>query len=364
MKEFFNNFVLWIEHSDFYFQHLKTLPAPLNNPTFTAIILLIIFFLIIKAIVTEINNTRYSKRLYEREQLMRAKRLEREEEEIAEREREKERLEQERIALEIKNKHSELMEQYMRFIMMAQMQNMGAMAGISFEEFMNMKEKMDKKEEISEEVLQESESQETEEEPIKEENPDTEEVIEDIQEPKPEYIPSVLVDLVEEEPETLPIELTQIKALEDDLYEENKVEEIQDIIDIDCIVNEKRNEISSDIKQNQFESLLAQLENAKEDMENYDRYINEKEAIKEKNISILDNKINSSITVEGISNKNETNIIDTDFDRRKEQALAQEERERVRAEKKAAKERKKAEKKADKQKKKQKSVEAENSPGE
>ena len=382
----FESFVAWFAGTQFYIRYVSQWPAPLNSVSFDAFILLI--FLIYGAwqAYNGIQSMRFHQRLRHRQKQIEGRYLKEEE-----------------ISID------RLLDQYMKFLIVAQMKDMRSLEGLSFEEFVVMKAKAEKKagqtevlhgagddaEDLSTDIHESrqgekpmSQFMETVDEDgaASDDSRDLTDINESRQGGKPvsQFVDPVETELVDgfedEGPETMGDAVERESGLgwsyEDDDSEEigaamtEVVGEIfgdapdEEPIDYEDLEQAKAMEPKTTDRDSDFYEILNSLEYR--DMQ--DKAIAQKEERKAREaadrMQSLDRDISGRIRVEGELIKEADSkadaLVEEDFNRRKEQALkqeAKEERKREKAEQKAEAERLKQEEKESKRAKRRKSHE-------
>lgn len=146
----FDNLVLWFSGTDFYLKYVSQWPAPLNNVSFDAALLVVGLIMMVAAVYEAFENFKFRQRIKLKQQRNREAELDREIKEREREAREQERYEREREENKAKRESDELMNQYLKFMMIAQMQNVSSCLGISFDQFKDMKLKVEQKDEQKE----------------------------------------------------------------------------------------------------------------------------------------------------------------------------------------------------------------------
>ena len=350
----FESFVAWFAGTQFYIRYVSQWPAPLNSVSFDAFILLI--FLIYGAwqAYNGIQSMRFHHRLRHRQKQIEGRYLKEEEE----------------ISID------RLLDQYIKFLIVAQMKDMRSLEGLSFEEFVVMKAKAEEKAGQTE-VLHGA-------------GDDVEDLSTNIHEscqgekPVSQFVDPVETELVDgfedEGPETMGDAVERESGLSWS-YEDDDSEEIgavmtevvgeifgdapdEEPIDYEDLEQAKAMEPKATDRDSDFNEILNSLEYR--DMQ--DKAIAQKEERKAREaadrMQSLDRDISGRIRVEGELIKEADGkadaLVEEDFNRRKEQALkqeAKEERKREKAEQKAEAERLKQEEKESKRAKRRKSHE-------
>ena len=113
----YKEYVEWFEALDFFKEYMSKFPEPFNNPAFASAVVLIAVAFLLVSVMEHLRNWRIGKRIKRKNRELELKRLEIQMKEEEHRKRVSE------------------MEEYMRFMMMAQMQNMNSLLGMSFEQW-------------------------------------------------------------------------------------------------------------------------------------------------------------------------------------------------------------------------------------
>lgn len=371
----FESFVAWFAGTQFYIRYVSQWPAPLNSVSFDAFILLI--FLIYGAwqAYNGIQSMRFHQRLRHRQKQIEGRYLKEEEE----------------ISID------RLLDQYMKFLIVAQMKDMRSLEGLSFEEFVVMKAKAEKKAGQTEVVSADIDESRQGGKPVSRSLDVAEEAPADVAEDSinladidedgaasddsRDSVETELVDGFEDEgPETMGDAVERESGFSWS-YEDDDSEEIgaamtevageifgdasnEEPIDYEDLEQAKAMEPKTTDRDSDFYEILNSLEYR--DMR--DKAIAQKEERKAREaadrMQSLDRDISGRIRVEGEPIKEADGkadaLVEEDFNRRKEQALkqeAKEERKREKAEQKAEAERLKQEEKESKRAKRRKSHE-------
>ncbi len=338
----FDSFVMWFADTTFYGKYVSQWPAPLNNVSFDATILLILLVIGVKAVYDAIQSYFFHQRLKAKQRRNRELELDRA---IKEKE---------------KNDENELLSQYMKFMMIAQMQNMTSVQGLSFDAWKQMKTDAESKGLVKEAV-----PEPVKEEPVKEAvAPIVPEPVVEI--PKPEPIPEPVVEEestpfydieaeeVKEEPKEEEIELIEpvsevedipeekgfydltptVEEIKDPEPEEPKEEEKGEFYDIQSLLSEKIKDIEdkpTSTVENDFMSIINSVEFQKTQSESLHELTEEENKRKEANMALLEKQINGSFTVEGIPKGSDRSAMSDeaskDFMARRKDILAKEEKE-------------------------------------
>lgn len=113
----YKEYVEWFEALDFFQEYMSKFPEPFNNPAFASAVVLIAVAFLLVSVMEHLRNWRIGKRIKRKNRELELRRLEMQMKEEEHRKRVSE------------------MEEYMRFMMMAQMQNMNSLLGMSFEQW-------------------------------------------------------------------------------------------------------------------------------------------------------------------------------------------------------------------------------------
>ena len=335
--------ILWLQDTYIYERYLMALPEPLNNPVFDAILLLILLVVFARILLETINTIFFKIRMREKQRELRERELKKE-------------------LKEAKNAETDdLMKQYMQFMLMAQMQNMSSVMGISFDQWVNMKNEHDTKNTVKNEAVNEPKEDIKEPEtiePVNEEviiKSDTEEA-ETVKEAE-ETIPFELINTdIEELPVDDSITLADFikndePAVEEKVYDEpvNAKEEqsTEDFIQNLLLAKEKESAFNSTEQENDFDALINSLDMQKKTKEAMKELEKKEEEMKMLNLNKLEEEIKGSLTVtdDVVKEKIKENKVEeaSDLDARRKKVLAKEEKERIKEEKRLEKERRKEE---------------------
>lgn len=142
----FDGLVEWLAGTEFYLKYMSQWPAPINNVSFDAMILLALLVFAIYQIRVAVKNMNYKNAIAQRKHEKMLDDMDREKREAARQEREREREERRERREDARMERDDLMQQYMQFLMTAQMQNMTSCIGMSFDQFKDMKNKVEEKE--------------------------------------------------------------------------------------------------------------------------------------------------------------------------------------------------------------------------
>ncbi len=334
----FDSFVLWFADTSFYEKYVSQWPAPLNNVSFDATILIILLIIAVKAVIDAIQSYFFHQRLKAKQRRNRELELDRA---IKEKE---------------KSDENELLSQYMKFMMIAQMQNMTSVQGLSFDAWKQMKTEAENK------GLVKEAAKDTEPEPKKEAvepivpKPEpiaaSEPVIEE-PEPVKEDIP--FYDIQEETSEPEEVELVEAKSevedipeekgfydltptvpeLTESVIEEPKKEDTEEqFYDIQGLLSEKIKDLEEkpvSSVENDFVSIINSVDYQKAQSESLQELEQEENKRKAANMALLEKQINGSFVVEGIPVSVDKSAMSDeaseDFMNRRRDILAKEEKE-------------------------------------
>lgn len=355
--EAFDNWVTWVSSTAFYRRYVSNWPAPFNEVSFDAVILIVLLALAVKAIISGISAARFRIRFKEKQRLLREK-------EASERLRNKE-----------KEEEKELLDQYIRFIMFAQIKQMTSAMGLSFEQWKEMMAKADSGELVPDgqdatdsdpddpgvenpvlhrdaesEQGQDTEAGEEEQQVFREEESEIASVgmeMDSDPDPAGEENPGLYQDTESIEVPGLTIPHIELPATE--RVEEEAEQEIIDRIDIKSIVDSKRDEaVITAETTNEFFSVLDTIKHTRTEKELMDEYLKQESEVKEHNLKALDIKVEKTFKVEGdkVAAPDEETVmeLDADFEKRKARALKKEGKESRRQEKSEERARKRSEK--------------------
>lgn len=318
----FEQYINWFENLSFYKDYLSRFPEPLNNPVFLSALAIFLAVSLISSLINHISSWRFHRRIKAKNRRLEEEKLNqkiREDAEIRER-----------------NKDSELFNTYMRFIMMAQMQNMSSLTNLTFEQWQHA---MSKSPEVVSVV---------EETPMT--VPETEEV-EEAKEPKePKEPEDVNVEEPEEpmadEPQKKPVEQ---ESMPDSVEPENEwLEEIEPEIELDLpelLASEPENEYMEEEsvqkiepllseepeltpeQQSDFSKLIAMMQAENRQREQVEEYNKKKTEITRQNAAVLEKSLRKDM--EKLGKGDNASYVEDEVECRKRQALAAMEAEQV-----------------------------------
>ncbi len=358
--EAFDNWVTWVSSTAFYRRYVSNWPAPFNEVSFDAVILIVLLALAVKAIVGGISAAKFRIRFKEKQRLLREKEA------------------NDRLRNKEKEDEKELLDQYIRFIMFAQIKQMTSAMGLTFEQWKEMMAKADSGELVPDgQVASDSDPdtagvepsgpyQDTESESAQDQEdsvPDTLGVenpmsYQDAESSSPEIAdkenPELHQDTDSSAPDTETSLIPEISVSRIEIPMVESVEgepepEIMDRIDIKSIVDSKRDEaVITAETTNEFFSVLDTIKHTRTEKELMDEYLKQESEVKEHNLKALDVKVEKTFKVESdrpATTDEETAMeLDADFEKRKARALKKEDKEARKQEKSEEKARKKAEK--------------------
>ena len=306
----FEQYINWFENLSFYKEYLSRFPEPLNNPVFLSALAIFLAVSLISSLINHISSWRFHRRI-------KAKNRKLEEEKLNQKIRE---------AAEIRerNKDSELFNTYMRFIMMAQIQNMSSLTNLTFEQWQHAMSK-------STEVVS-----------VVEEAPVTRPETEDVEEAKESEIVNV------EEPEEPMLDKPQEKSVEQDsipdsiepenewLEEiepeimldlpklfvsepENEYTEEESVQKIEPLLSEKPEELTPE-QQSDFSKLIAMMQAENRQREQVEEYNKKKTEITRQNAAVLEKSLRKDM--EKLGKCDSASDMEDEVERRKRQALA------------------------------------------
>ena len=293
----YKEYVEWFEALDFFMEYMSKFPEPFNNPAFASAVVLIAVAFLLVSVMEHLRNWRIGKRIKRKNRELELKRLELQMKEEEHRKRVSE------------------MEEYMRFMMMAQMQNMNSLLGMSFEQWRYHRhgyiipepefyqEDVPEQEDICITEVKSS-VEEPEEQTIPKENENPVEVTEE-----PEYGDD------EELPE-LPVSLEEIQ-------DDSEMEE-EDVIPVILQHNEppKESEDTEGLtkeQQSDFAKLIAMMQAQEKQKEEIGAYNRQRTAITKNNMEVLDRGLQAASKSEDKKKHGGKNA--DSLDKRKQAAL-------------------------------------------
>ena len=262
----YKEYVEWFEALDFFKEYMSKFPEPFNNPAFASAVVLIAVAFLLVSVMENLRNWRIGKRIKRKNRELELKRLEMQMKE------------------EEHRKCVSEMEEYMRFMMMAQMQNMNSLLGMSFEQWRYHRHGY---------IIPEPES-------YQEDVPEQEdicitEVESSVEEPEEQMIPTedenpvvVTEEPEDEDDEGLPELPVSLEKIEDDFDTEG-----EDVIPVLLQHNEPSEE-SEDTErltkeqQSDFAKLIAMMQVQEKQKEEIGAYNRQRTEITKNNIEVLD----------------------------------------------------------------------------
>lgn len=362
----FDEFVRWIEGTQFFARYMENWPEPFNNVSFDAVILLVIIALGVRAVADGIRAYRFRIRLRIKERRLR----------------EMEALEARKSRRD--DETSELMNQYMKFIMLAQMKNLSSVSGISFEEWMAMKGMAERGEikvergeikvegdEADDEAnessvgtnseidleIGDSEGYEEDEDSdtsgandaenivdmesglVEDDDPDVDGYIEDAGDRESDEIDGD--DSLDRDGAEMISMIEEIPAGADE------GQQAEDLLDYQSLIDEKRSEEYEDEEIiNDFFAVYNEMKRNRDEEERLEEMANRESEIRMQNLMALDGKVKKGLVVEGEKPRAdggpEDSVVNADFERRRRKAIKAEEKDAARRAKAEARAEKKA----------------------
>ena len=294
----YKEYVEWFEALDFFKEYMSKFPEPFNNPAFASAIVLIAVVFLLVSVMEHLRNWRIGKRIKRKNRELELKRLEMQMKEEEHRKRVSE------------------MEEYMRFMMMAQMQNMNSLLGMSFEQWRYHRFGY----RITEPVISKDEE-------LEQEDACTIEVGNSVAEPEEQKIPvedEIPVEVIEEpvyavheeELPELPISLEEIK-------DDSKTED-EEVVPIVLKYSEPPKELETTDRltkeqESDFARLIAMMQAQEKQKKEIGAYNRQRTEITKNNIEVLDRGLQ---TVSKSEEKKKYREKNTDsLDKRKQAAL-------------------------------------------
>lgn len=203
--EFFNNLTTWLYNTTFYKEHMIKWAAPLNDASFDiALFLFVILLLVVPDIVDRVRNHIAHRRIVR-------KNLELEEQRVSE-----------KLARKTETENNALLDQYMKFLLINQMQQTGM--NVTFEQFRDAKNQKNNK--VEDEHVRVTSEKETL--VPKKKKMDLTSIIAAI--PKPEIkIPEIKLPISKENSEVLPEKKDKPNEIKEDISKEPQIEDINSI---------------------------------------------------------------------------------------------------------------------------------------
>ena len=350
----------WFEHLKLYQEYLSKLPEPFNHSILLSILFLCLMFTLVSTIVNHILSWRFYRRIKAKNRKLEEEKIDRK---LQEAEEEK-----------WKKSENELFRNYIKFVMMAQIQNMDSLKNITFEQWQSARSRTSKTVEVvrpistkeKDSLTKKEKSNDTStelEDTIKKETPYTmqqKQVVPEqevstkeclstegnhttLSEDKKETTKTELkeelslekqhelqlqIDILKLEEEELDFEeisediLTLLPA--EMIHEEEKTcepkeEQLQELSD--CIPKEPIQEELTEEQLSDFSKLIALMQAENRQKEQVEEYNKKKTAITKQNIEVLEKSFHKEIEQLEHETK-ETSVSEDEVERRKKQALA------------------------------------------
>ncbi len=294
----YKEYVEWFESLDFFQEYLSKFPEPFNNPAFaSAVVLIAVAFLLI-SVMEHLRNWRIGKRIKRKNRELELKRLEMQMKEEEHRKRVSE------------------MEEYMRFMMMAQMQNMNSLLGMSFEQWRYHRYGY---------IIPEPES--CQEDVTEREDICITEVVSSVEEPEELTIPTADENPVEvseeseyaEEDEELPELPVSLEDMKND--SETEEEDVNPVILQHNVPSKESEETEGLTKEQQsdFARLIAMMQAQEKQKEEIGAYNRQRTEITKNNMEVLDRGLQAAPKSEDKEKHRGKNM--ESLDKRKQAAL-------------------------------------------
>lgn len=301
----FEQYINWFENLSFYKDYLSRFPEPLNNPVFLSALAIFLAVSLISSLINHISSWWFHRRI-------KAKNRKLEEEKLNQKIRD---------AAEIRerNKDSELFNTYMRFIMMAQMQNMSSLTNLTFEQWQHAMSKSPEVVSVVEETpmtVPETEEVEEPEEPMADEpqkKPVEQDGMPDSVEPENNWLEEIEPEIELDLPELLASEL------ENEYMEEESVQKIEPLLS-------EEPELTPE-QQSDFSKLIAMMQAENRQREQVEEYNKKKTEITRQNAAVLEKSLRKDM--EKLGKSDSASDIEDEVERWKRQALEAMEAERA-----------------------------------
>lgn len=301
----FEQYINWFENLSFYRDYLSRLPEPLNNPVFLSTLSIVCAVSVMFSIISHISSWRFHRRI-------KAKNRKLEEEKLNQRIREA-------AENRERNKDNELFNTYMRFIMMAQVQNMSSLMNLTFEQWQHAMSKSPVAVNVAEKTsVIEYEMEEASEMEVT--NAEVTEIIEDNlqeevieQDDIPDFIASENEWLEEIEPE-IELDLQEMFVFEpeEEDTEEDYVQKIEPLF------SQEPEELTPE-QQSDFSKLIAMMQAENRQREQIEEYNKKKTEITRQNAAVLEKSWRKDI--EKLGKRNSASYEEDEVEHRKRQAL-------------------------------------------
>lgn len=306
----FEQYINWFENLSFYRDYLSRFPEPLNNPVFLSALAIFLSVSLISSLINHISSWRFHRRIKAKNRRLEEEKLNQKIREAAE--------------IRERNKDSELFNTYMRFIMMAQMQNMSSLTNLTFEQWQHAMSKSPEVVSVVEETpVAVPETEEVEEakesEFVNVEEP--EEPMPDKPQEKPvaqDSIPDSIEtenNWLEEIESEIELDLPEMLASEpeDEYAEEEYVQRIEPLL------SEEPEELTPE-QQSDFSKLIAMMQVENRQREQVEEYNKKKTEITRQNAAVLEKSLRKDMEKHGKSDS--VSDVEDEVERRKRQALA------------------------------------------
>ena len=288
--DFFNSLTTWLYNTTFYKEHMIKWAAPLNDASFDiALFLFVILLLVVPDIVDRVRNHIAHRRIVR-------KNLELEEQRVSE-----------KLARKTETENNALLDQYMKFLLINQMQQTGM--NVTFEQFRDAKnQKTNKVEDKSVPAAPEEVSV------PKKKKMDLTSIIAAI--PKPEIkIPEIKLPISKENIEVLPEKKDVLNEVKKDISEESQIEDINttelnkddvlpetEMVDLeDDDITAKTSEVIPEMVRPVIEPVVEPVDKIKKSQavaEHATELEAEKDAHVQQNIGVIDKQVNKAITAD------------------------------------------------------------------
>lgn len=295
----FEQYINWFENLSFYKDYLSRFPEPLNNPVFLSALAIFLAVSLISSLINHISSWRFHRRIKAKNRRLEEEKLNQKIREAAE--------------IRERNKDSELFNTYMRFIMMAQMQNMSSLTNLTFEQWQHAMSKSPEVVSVVEETpmtVPETEEVEEPAEPIadkSQEKPVEQDSIPDSIEPENNWLEEIEPEIMLDLPELLASEP------EDEYAEEEYVQKIEPLL------SEEPDELTPE-QQSDFSKLIAMMQAENRQREQVEEYNKKKTEITRQNVAVLEKSLRKDM--EKLGKGDNAFYVEDEVERRKRQALA------------------------------------------
>ena len=305
----FEQYINWFENLSFYKDYLSRFPEPLNNPVFLSALAIFLAVSLISSLINHISSWRFHRRIKAKNRRLEEEKLNQKIREAAE--------------IRERNKDSELFNTYMRFIMMAQMQNMSSLTNLTFEQWQHAMSKSPevvsvveetpvaepKPEEVEEAKEPEAVIVKEPEEPMADEpqeKPVEQDSIPDSIEPENNWLEEIEPEITLDLPELIASEP------EDEYAEEESVQKIEPLL------SEEPEELTPE-QQSDFSKLIAMMQVENRQREQVEEYNKKKTEITRQNAAVLEKSLRKDM--EKLGKVDNASYVEDAVERRKRQAL-------------------------------------------